>query len=182
MPAGRNSQLRPDFDACDSCVEPPAKDGQEFPSNTFVIKTKGGKHARHATVRLSQQGEQNVLRANVVVIQLCGFVDRVLNGLLGPRRLRRLSNRRQSRPRLHISFCGHWNSVNVVDQPFQHMGRDATPLFEQPEQDMLGAYIFVTPLPGRPIGEKQHLFGTVGESRSDKGIGSRTAIAKGPSP
>ena len=46
---------------------------------------------------LAQQPEQEVFSPHVIVIQVAGFLDRILDNLLGSRRLRQLAHRHHFR-------------------------------------------------------------------------------------
>ncbi len=113
---------------------------------------------------LAQQAQQDVFGADVVVIQVAGLFHRVLDDLLGPRRLRQLAHGDHVGAALHELLDFEADLAQIDVEVLQHVGRNAAALFDQSQQDVLGADVFVVEALGLLVGQLHHLAGAVGES------------------
>ena len=111
-----------------------------------------------------KQAEQDVLGADVVVVQVAGLFHRVFDDLLGPRRLRQLAHRDHVRPALDelLDFEADLPQIDV--EILEHVGGDAAAFFDQAQQHMLGADVFVVEALRLLVGELHHFPGPVGKS------------------
>ena len=99
-------------------------------------------HARGDALALAHQAEQQVLGADVVVVQPTRFVDRQLDDLLGPRRQADLAgNRAVAAADDELDGAAHL--VELDAQVAQHLGRDAFALAHEAEQQVLRADVVV---------------------------------------
>ena len=105
-----------------------------------------------------------MLGADVVVVEVAGFFDRVLDDLLGPRRLRQLAHRDHVGPALDELLDLEADLAQVDVEVLQDVGGDAAAFLDQAEQDVLGADVLVVEALGLLIGQLHHLAGPVGES------------------
>src|SRR5205814_1244148 len=65
---------------------------QHFLADFLQLQAEVHQHLGGDAFLLAEQAEQNVLGADVVVIQIAGLFHRVLDHLLSPRRLRQLAH------------------------------------------------------------------------------------------
>ena len=102
---------------------------------------------------LSQEAEQQVFRADVVMVEVARLFDGILDDLLGPRRLRQLAHGHHVRPGLDdlLDFQPDLPQINV--QVLENIGGDARPFFNQAQKDMLGPDVFVVEALGLLIGQ-----------------------------
>ena len=124
------------------------------------------------------QAEQDVLGADVVVVQLQRLAQRELEGLLRPRGERDVPAGRcgagadDGRDLLPGAFQRH---------PDARKGAAGEPigLAEQPEQDVLGADVVVMQPPGLFLGQDDDVPGAVGESlkHEDQRLVSRLSMS-----
>ena len=115
------------------------------------------------SVAFPDDPEQNVLGADVIVVQLQRLAERELERFLRPRGERDMpaglclpgpDDRDRLPPR---AFQGHAEAVERAE-------RDATGLTEQPEQDVLSADVVVMKLPRFFLSEHDNVPGPAGES------------------
>ena len=111
-----------------------------------------------------KQAEQDVLGADVVVVQIAGFFHRVFDDLLGPRRLRQLAHRDHVGPALDELFDFEADFPQVDIEVLEHVGRHAAPFLDEPQQDVLGADVFVVEPLGFLVGQLHHFPGPIRES------------------
>jgi len=113
---------------------------------------------------LAEQPQQDVLGADVVVIEVAGLLHRIFDHLLGPRRLRELAHRDHVGAALDELLDLHPDLPQVDVEVFQHVGGDATALLDQTEEDVLGADVLMVEPLGLLVGQLHHLPGTVRKS------------------
>ena len=111
-----------------------------------------------------EQAEQQVLGADVVVVEVAGLLDRVLDHLLGPRRLGQLAHRHHVGAALDELLDLEADLAQVDVQVLQHVGADAAAFLDQAEQDVLGADVLVVEALGLLVGQGHHLAGAVREA------------------
>ena len=130
-------------------------------------------------VTLADQAEQDVLGADVLLFQRERLAQRQLEYLLRRRGERDVPRRRRL-PRADERsdlLAGH-----LQGEPERHDGprRDAVPLVDQPEQDVLGADVVVVKHPGLFLGQDHNAPRGLGEPLehgiSPSGIGGRGDI------
>ena len=112
---------------------------------------------------LPQQTEQQMLRADVAVVQFAGLGHGELQHLLGSRRVGQLTHRRPGLTLAHLLFGALLNLVQIDVQVQQHGRRDAFSLTDQPQQDVLGPDIVVLQANGLLSGHRQNLTDTICE-------------------
>ena len=141
-----------------------AQQVENFLADFFQLEAQIHEHlGRHAFL-LAQQAQQNVLGANVVVIQIAGLFHRVLDDLLGPRRLRQLAHRDHVRPALDELLDLEPNLPQIDVEVLEHVGRHAAALFDEAQQDVLRADIFVVEALRLLVGQLHHLSGSISKS------------------
>ena len=137
---------------------------QHFLAHFFELQAQVHQHLRGDAFLLAQQAQQDVLGADVVVVQVAGLFHRVLDDLLGPRRLRQLAHRDHLGAALHqlLDFQADLPQIDV--EVLQHVGRDARAFLDQAQQDVLGADVLVVEALCLLIGELHHLASTICKS------------------
>ena len=70
-----------------------AEQVQDLLADLFELEAEVHQNLRGHAIVLAEQTEQKVLGADVVVVEVAGLLDGVLDDLLGPRRLRELAHR-----------------------------------------------------------------------------------------
>ena len=113
---------------------------------------------------LAQQAQQDVLGADIVVVEVAGLLHRILDHLLGPGRLRELAHRDHVGAALDELFNLHADLPQVDVEVFQDVGGDTAPLLDEAEKDVLGADVFVVEPLGLLVGQLHHFASTVGET------------------
>jgi len=126
---------------------------------------------RHAFL-LPEQAEQDVLGADVVVVEVPGLLHRILDHLLGPGRLRELAHRDHVGPALDELLDFHADLPQVDVEILEDVGRDAAALLDQAEEHVLGADVLVVETLGLLIGQLHHLPRPVRETLVHRGLPS----------
>ena len=147
-----------------AAFEAVAEQVENFLADFFQLQAQVHEHLGGDAFLLAQQAEQDVLGADVVVVQVAGLFHRVLDDLLGPRRLRQLAHRDHVGAALDELLDFEADLAQIDVEVLQHVGRHAAAFFDQAQQDVLGADVFVVEALGLLIGQLHHLAGTVGKS------------------
>ena len=113
---------------------------------------------------LAQEAKQEVFGPHVVVVQIAGFLDGILDDLLGSRGLGQFAHRDHFRAGLNnlLDLVADLSKVDV--QVPQDVGGDATSFLDQAEQDMFGSDVLVVEALGLLIGQLHHLASAIGEA------------------
>ena len=123
-------------------------------------------------VALADQAEQDVLGADVVVVQLERLAQRQLQHLLGPRRERNVPRRRLLA--LADDFLDlTTDHVQADAQRLQRFGRGALALVDEAEQEVLGADVVVVEHPGLLLGQDHNPPRPVGKPLEHRLLRSR---------
>ncbi len=102
--------------------------------------------------------------SHVIVIQVAGFLDRVLDHLLGSRSLGQLAHRHHLGAGLNDLLDLIANLTQVDIQVPQNVRGDAAPFLDQAEQYVLGSDVLVVEPLRLLVGELHHLASTFGEA------------------
>src|SRR4029079_16347722 len=78
-----------------------AQQVENFLADLFQLEAEVHEHLSGDALLLAKQSKQNVLGAHVVMVQVASLFHRVLDDLLGPRRLRQLAHRDHIRATLN---------------------------------------------------------------------------------
>ena len=141
-----------------------AQQVQHFLADFFELQAQVHQHLGGHAFLLAQQAQQDVLGADVVVVQVAGLFHRVLDDLLGPRRLRQLAHRDHVGAALDELLDFEADLAQIDVEVLQHVGRHAAAFLDQAQQDVLGADVFVVEPLRLLIGQLHDLAGTVGKS------------------
>ena len=141
-----------------------AQQVEDFLADFFELEAEVHQHLGGHAFLLAQQAEQDVLGADVVVVEVAGLFHRVLDDLLGPRRLRQLAHRDHVGPALDELLDLEADLAQIDVEVLEHVGGDAAAFLDQAQQDVLGADVFVVEALGLLVGQLHHLAGPVGES------------------
>ena len=113
---------------------------------------------------LAQQAEQEMLGADIVMVEIARLFDRVLDHLLGARSLWKLAHRDHFRATLDELLHLEADLAEVDVEVFQHIGADTRPFLNEAEQDVLSADVLVIQPLGLLVCQGHHLACTVGQS------------------
>ncbi len=141
-----------------------AQQAEHFLADVFQLQAEVHQHLRGDAFLLAQQAEQNVLGADVVVVQIAGLFHRILDDLLGPRRLRQLAHRDHVGPALDELLDFEANLAQIDVEVLEHIGGDAAAFLDEPEQHVLGADVFVVEALGLLVGQLHHFPGPIRKS------------------
>ena len=109
------------FHACSQQIE-------NFFPDFFQLQAEIHQHLGGHAVVLAQQAQQQVFRADVVVVEVAGLFDGVLDDLLGPRGLRQLAHGDHVRAALDELLDLQADLAQVHVEVLQHVGADAASL------------------------------------------------------
>ena len=143
---------------------PCAQQVQHLLADLLQLQAQVHQHLGGHAFLLAQQAQQDVLGADVVVVQVAGLLHRVLDDLLGPRRLRQLAHRDHVGAALDELLDLQADLAQIDVQVLQHVGGHAAAFLDQAQQDVLGADVFVVEPLGLLVGQLHHLAGAVGKS------------------
>ena len=116
---------------------------QDFLPHLLQLQSQVHQHLGRDALLLAQQSQQDVLGAHVVVVQIPRFLHRVLDDLLGPRRLRQLAHRDHLGTALDQLLDLQTDLAQVHVEVLQHVGGHAAAFLHQAEQDVLRADVLV---------------------------------------
>ena len=141
-----------------------AEQVQDLLAHLLELQAEVHEHLGGDAVVLAQQAEQQVLGADVVVVEVARFLDRVLDDLLRARGLRQLAHGHHLGAALDelLHLEAHLAQVDV--QVLQHVRADARAFLHQAEQDVLGPDVLVVEPLGLLVGQGHDLAGPIGES------------------
>ena len=126
-------------------------------ADVFQAQVQIHQHLRGYAVLLAKQPQQQVLGTDVVMVQVAGFLDGVLDDFLGPRCLRQLAHRDRFRPALDQLFDLEPHLAQVDVEVLEHVRPHSGALLDQPQQDVLRPDVFVVETLGFLIGQRHHL-------------------------
>ncbi len=115
-------------------------------------------------VVLAEEPEEEVLGADVVVVEVPGFLDGVLDDLFGAGGLGQLAHGDHFRAWLDELLDLEADLAEVDVEVLEDVGADARALFDEPEQDVLGPDVLVVEALGLLVGQGHHFAGTVCEA------------------
>ena len=120
-------------------------------------------HLGGDALALTDEAEEDVLGADVVVAELQRLAQRQLEDLLRPWRERDVPGRRRAALADHLlDLAAHRFEGDA--QALQRLRRDAFALVDQPEEDVLGPDVRVVEQARFLLGENHHSAGSVGEA------------------
>ena len=156
-----------------------AQQVEDFFADFFQLQTQIHQHLGGDAFLLAEQAEQDVLGADIVVVEVAGLFHRVLDDLFGPRRLRQLAHRDHVGSALDELFDFEADLAQIDVEVFQDVGGDAAAFLDQPQQDVLGANVFVVKALRFLVGQLHDLAGAVGESFVHISVLSLKAVSGG---
>src|SRR5690349_18158126 len=140
----------------------PVQQLDDLLADPVLVGAQLDQHLRGHAVSLTDEAEQYVLGADVVVAELSRLTQRQLKHLLGPGRERDVSLRRFLAPADDLlDLLAHGSQADP--ERLQRHGRDTFTLADQAEQDVLGADVVVFEPPGFFLSQDHNLSGPVGE-------------------
>ena len=143
------ARLRPAAGAADAgCGHVAAQQPQRLRARLLQVDAGVGEHLRGDALLLAEQAEQQVLGADVGVVELARLGHRQLEHLLGARGVRQVGAGGGGRLSLLDRLLDLLLDVLEVDVEVRSTRGDALALADQAEQDVLGADVLVVQ-PGR---------------------------------
>ncbi len=137
---------------------------QDFLADVFELHSQVHQHLGGDAFLFAEQAEQEMFGADVVVIEVAGLFHRVFDDFLGPRRLGQLAHRHHVGTRLDDLFDFQADLAQIDIEVLQHFAATPRAFLHQPEQDVLGADVFVVEALGLLIGQLHHFSGSIGKS------------------
>ncbi len=140
-----------------------AEQVQHLLADLLELEPEVHQHLGGDAVVLAQQAEQQVLGADVVVVEVARFLDGVLDDLLGPRRLGQLAHRDHVGAALDELLDLEPDLAQIDVEVLEHVGADARAFLDQAEQDVLGPDVLVVEPLGLLVGQGHDLSRSIGE-------------------
>ena len=137
---------------------------QDFFADVFELEAQVHQDLGGDAFLLAEQAQQEVLGADVVVVEVAGLFHRIFDDLLGPRGLGQLAHRDHVGARLDDLFDFEADLAEVDVEVLQDVGGDARAFLDQAQQDVLGADVFVVEALGLLVGQLHDLAGPVGKA------------------
>ena len=107
---------------------------EHFVAGALDVDLEGLEHARGHAVAFAQQAEQDVLGADVGVIERLGFLAGEREDLLHARRVGDVARHLGVRAGADLLFHLDADGLEIEAELLQHIDRDALPELDQPEQ------------------------------------------------
>jgi len=126
-------------------------------ADVFELEAEVHEHLGRHALLLAEQAQEDVLGADVVMVEVAGLFHRVLDDLLGAGRLRELAHRHHVRAALDELLDFHADLPQVDVEVLEHVGGDAAPLLDEAEENVLGADVLVVEPLGLLVGQLHHL-------------------------
>ena len=113
---------------------------------------------------LAEESEEEVFCPDIVVVEVPGFFDRILDDLFGTRCLREFAHGDHFWSGAYEAFDFEADLAEVDFEVFEDIGSDAAAFFDESEQNMLGPDVFVVEALCFLVGECHDFAGTICES------------------
>ena len=130
------------------------EDADDLVADLVEVDAEDSEHARGDALALADEAEEQVLRADVVVVEPARLVDGQLDDLLGARRQADLADDRPVAA-ADDELDGGAHLVQLDAQVLEHPRRDAIALADEAEQQVLGADVVVVEPLRLVLGEGQ---------------------------
>ncbi len=108
-----------------------AEQVEHFLADFLELEAEVHEHLGGNALLLAQQAEQDVLGADVVVVQVAGLFHRVFDDLLGARGLRQLAHRDHVGSALDELLDLEANLAKIDVEVLEHVGGDAAAFFDE---------------------------------------------------
>ena len=138
------------------------QDSDDLVANLVQVDAEALEDAGRDALALADEAQEQVLRADVVVAEAAGLVDRQLDDALGAGRQADLADDRAVTA-TDDELDGGPDLGQLDVHVLEHPGRDAFALPHQPEQQVLGADVVVVEALGLVLRKGQHLACPVSE-------------------
>ena len=141
-----------------------AEEVQDFLADVFELHPQVHQHLGGNAFLFAEQAQEEVFGADVVMVEVAGLFHGVFDDFLGPRRLRQLAHRDHVGSRLDDLFDLETDLPQIDVKVLQDVRGNPRTLFDEAEQNVLGANVFVVEALRLLVGELHHLAGAVGKS------------------
>ena len=135
-----------------------------FFADIFELEPEVHENLGGDAVVLAEEPEEDVLGADIVVIEVAGFFDRVLDDLFGAWSLRELAHGDHFWASADEFFDFESDLAEVNIEVFEDIGADARSFFDESEQDVLGPDVFMVEALGFLVGQGHYFAGSICES------------------
>ena len=136
---------------------------EDFVAGPLDVDFEGLQHARGDAVAFAQQAEQDVLGADIAVIERLGFLARQGEDFLHARGVGDVARHLGVGAGADLLFHLDADGFEVEAELLQHVDRDALAELDQAEEQMLRAHVIVVEAVGLLAGEGEDLLGAGGE-------------------
>ena len=133
---------------------------QDFVAGPLDIHFETLQHARRDAFTFAQEPEQNVLGADVGMIERLRFLAGERENFFHARRVRNVADHLGLRPGADLLLDFHPHGFEVETHLLQDVDGHALPELDQAEQQMLGPDVIVVEAVGFLAGERQDLLGS----------------------
>ena len=135
---------------------------EDFLTNLFKLETEIHEYLCSHAVVFTEKAEQKMLRADIVVIEIARFFDRVFDDFLRARRLRKLAHGHHLGTTLHklLDFKANLAQINV--EVLEHVGANARAFLHEAKQNVLSPDVLMVESLGFLVGKRHHFARTVG--------------------
>jgi hypothetical protein len=130
---------------------------QNLRARLLDVNVQGLQHPRGHSVPLAQQAQQNVLGADIGVVQVFGFFGGKGQHLLHPRGVGDVPDHLLVRSRTHLLLDLEPHGFQIEPEFLQDIDGDSLAQFDQPEQQMLGPDKIVVEPVGLLPRQRKHL-------------------------
>ena len=156
-PAGAGRLAAPHAGSLASFFHAMAEQVEHLLADVFELEAEVHQHLRGHPLLLAEQAEEDVLGADIIMVEVAGLLHRVFDHLLGPRGLRQLAHRHHVGAALHELLDFHADLPQVDVEVFEHVGSHTAALLDEAEEHVLGADVLVVKPLGFLIGQLHHL-------------------------
>ena len=130
---------------------------EDFIARALDVDLEVLQHARGHAFAFAQQAEQDVLGADVGMVERLRFLAREREHLLHARRVGNVPDHLGLGPDADLLLDFHADGLEIEAHLLEHVDGDALAQLDQAEQEMLGADVVVVEAVGFLAGERQHL-------------------------
>ena len=144
---------------------------QDFFAHVFQFESQVHQNLGSHAFLFAEQPEKQVFGADVIVREVAGFLDRILDHLLGPRRMRKATHHDLLAARTVLNDLLHFqaNLAQVDVEVLENVGGHTRAFLHETEQNVLGPDVLVVEPLSFLVGQLHDLPGSVGEAFIHRG-------------
>src|SRR5262249_42056263 len=137
---------------------------QDFLAHVFQLEAEVHEDLSGHAFLFAKKAEQEVFRSDVIVVEVAGLLDGILDHLLGPRGLGQLAHGDHVRAGLDDFFNLQPDFAQVDVEVLEDVGGHAGAFLDEAQEDVFGADVLVVEALGFLVGQLHHLAGTIREA------------------